>query len=169
MRSRIVLILALLALAVPGAACGQAAEVQPGRRLRVWTENAPEQRPRFERTTGTLSSLTDETLFLNVGDQGQVWQISRPSIARMDVAHARPRSAAAFRSAGIGLLAGLATGAAMGFALGSDTDGFPALTAGQKAMMLGVGLAVPSAIVGAVIGASRPGESWERIPLQVAP
>lgn len=168
MRSRIALILMLLGVFASTATAGQADPVQPGMRLRVWTENAPQQRPRFDRTTGTLSSLTDETLFLT-GNDGQLWQIPRPSIAWLETAQRQSRGRSAIRSAGTGLLAGFITGAAIGFLSGDDPEGFMAFSAEDKALIFGVGLAVPSAVVGALIGVARPRESWHRVPLPVAP
>jgi hypothetical protein len=167
MRSRTALFILVLATLGSGDVSGQAGPVAPGTRLRVWTENA-QQRSRFDRTTGTLSSLTDETLFLTVGREGELWQISRPSIARVETPESRSRGQAAVRAGGTGLLIGLVTGAAIGF-LSGDDHGYVAFSAKDKALMFGVGLAVPSAIVGAVFGASRPGESWHQVPLPVAP
>jgi hypothetical protein len=168
MRSRTALFFIGLAMLASGEASGQVDPVAPGTRLRVWTENAPQQRPRFDRTTGTLSSLTDETLFLTVGKEGQLWQISRPSIARVETPERRSRGQAAVRAGGTGLLIGLMTGAAIGFLSGDDDD-YLAFSAKDKALIFGVVLAVPSAIVGAVFGASRPGERWHQVPLPVAP
>lgn len=168
MRSRTALFVIVLAMLASGEASGQADPVAPGMRLRVWTENAPQDRPRFDRTTGTLSSLTEETLFLTVGREGQLWQISRLSIVRVETPERRTPGQAAVRRGGTGLLIGLMTGAVIGF-LSGDDNGYLAFSAKEKAVMFGVGLAVPFGIVGAVSGASRPGESWHDVPLPVAP
>ncbi len=56
---------------------------------------------------------------------------------------------------GTGLLIGGGIGALIGFASGDDEGGFIAFSAATKALFLGIGLGVPSAIVGGISGAAQ--------------
>jgi hypothetical protein len=75
----------------------------------------------------------------------------------------------AARGAGIGLVAGAVTGVLVGLVSGDDPcerdqflGCFLAFSAGEKAAMYGIALGAVGTIGGAVAGASRSGERWER-------
>jgi len=62
------------------------------------------------------------------------------------------KKAKVLKGLGFGTLAGGVTGAGLGLLSGDDKDGFFRFTAGQKAVILGVGLAAMGAIIGGVSG-----------------
>ena len=55
----------------------------------------------------------------------------------------------------IGALSGFAVGAIAGLAAGDDSEGWIRFTAGQKALVSGVALALPGALIGGMIGAAK--------------
>ncbi len=63
------------------------------------------------------------------------------------------RKSSAIPAGGAGFLAGAAFGGLMGLASGNDDPGFLSFTAGQKALILGVGLGAVGGLIGLVGGA----------------
>lgn len=101
---------------------------------------------------------------------------SSGDLVRMDLAAARrvavstgrrSTGAGAVRGLVIGLLAGGAGGAVIGYANGDDDPGIVSFSAGEKAIILGVVLGGAGALIGGIAGALSPGEEWQRISLPV--
>jgi hypothetical protein len=100
---------------------------------------------------------------------------SSGDLVRMDLAAARRvavstgwcTGAGAVRGLVIGLLAGGAGGAVIGYANGDDDPGIVSFSAGEKAIILGVLLGGAGALIGGIAGALSPGEEWQRISLPV--
>jgi hypothetical protein len=152
-----VVVLGLGLLAGPGAA--QDVRVVEGEKIRVWTGATT--------TVHSLAGLTPESLVV-AGPDGLV-EIPRNAIRRVHVRQQRGRGAQAGRDALILGLIGAAGGAVAGYL---DGDDYPCnwslcSSASDKAMMVGFGIGVGGAAVGAVVGAvRRPGMAWRRVPLQ---
>lgn len=62
-----------------------------------------------------------------------------------------------------GFLGGGTTGAVLGFASGNDRSGDIALTAGEKAAILGVVGALSGSVAGALIGLATKGDHWRSV------
>lgn len=136
----------------------QDAPAGPGTRVRVWTE-VNEKGP---RTTGRVAAWNSDSLILNPVGAGNRRSIPVTSVSRMDVSRGQwSMGMGALRGGGAGFLIGGVSGVALVYL--SPEDGFG--TRQDWAPVVGSFLGGIGAVIGALIGASRPGERWERVPL----
>ena len=154
---RIALFLALLVSVPPGAALSQAAQLEPGLRVRVW---APA--PRLVRQPGRLTAFHADTMQIDLdrplsrGSRGVVVPLGH--VTRLDVSrsrHSRGRKALG------GAIIGLVFGAAIGAAGGGDCEGsIICFTPAEGAAIGGVVLSATGALIGVLL---PPSERWERV------
>ncbi len=152
---RIVLLVFLLFLAVVGELCAQDTLVVPGARVRVYSP---------DRLTGTIETLSSDTLVLKT--EASRWRvISRQaipfaSITRLEVT--RGKKSKWLVGAGVGL--GLGAAATVYF-LAAFCDDVDTSCDGNTYLGIFALIALPPAIVGAVIGALIKVDRWEDLPL----
>ena len=154
---RIALFLALLFALPTGAAVSQAAQLEPGLRVRVWAAT-----PRLLRQPGRLTAFHADTMQIDLdrplsrGARGVVvplGQVSRLVVSRSR--HSRARKALG------GAIIGLVVGAAIGAAGGGDCEGsIICFTPAEGAAIGGVLLSATGALIGVLL---PPGERWERV------
>lgn len=150
---RIATIATFLATTALPAAGQSSVSVEPGDQIRV--------RAAGVRGAWTVLSVTPDTLRLQ-RDGGEE-AVATDRLTGVDVSLGpRSRGAGAARGAGIGGLAGVLTGAALGFADGDDPPGLLAFTAEAKAFFGAVVLGAGGAVTGGIIGALAPGHRWRR-------
>jgi hypothetical protein len=114
---------------------------------------------------GVLQSWQDKELILAAEGHPSAVVVPRQEVTRIDRSGGRhSRGRWAIRGAGLGLLAGVAIGLAVGNSCtGQVIDVITICSAGNKAA-IGAILGVPA---GALIGlAVPPGERWEQVPLR---
>ncbi len=108
-------------------------------------------------------SARNDTLFLDVD---KMLAVARPGVTRLEV-HSRRRHT--LKGAGVGLLVGAAVGAIVGYA---DGDNPPTqlfrVTAGEKAVFLGIGMGGVGVVLGAIAGTGVVREHWTPVPLGTA-
>jgi hypothetical protein len=150
---RIALLVAALVLAASvDLFAQQAAPVTRGRRVRVSTASLTH--------IGTVLESKSDTLVLDVEGGTAPLAIAVASITRLDVS--RGRESHAFTGGCVGFLAGVATGAAMGFASGDEpAPCFMACSAEEKALVGAVVLGLAGAAAGFAVGAFIHSERWE--------
>lgn len=171
-----ILCLAAAVAAAPSAPAGEA--IGSGTRVRLTFAPhadplAPGRTSEATRRAGRVVAVGDRTLTMEFdGHPGPV-EVEKASVARIErsLGH-RSRGKGARRGAGIGLLVGATSGILLGFASGGDDPcgevrdpfGFCnlAFSAGEKAAIYGIALGALGTIGGAVVGATRSGERWER-------
>jgi len=111
--------------------------------------------------SGNLLFASDSLLLLDKSHAPYHWRRSRDSTFAFAPADLQrifiPHRGNFLSGAGSGLLFGGTVGALIGLASGGDDDenGFFAFSAGTKALMGGIILGVPSALIGGVIGAGQ--------------
>ncbi len=148
-------------LAAPRLATAQfPADVQSGKRVRVWIPEATRQEQAPERRQllrGTVESVDGGALRLRVPGTAGSLAIPRASVRRLDVSRGVSRGASMVERA-----AGGAIGGAISFALLNDPRrlGGPHYRTDWRAA--GVGAAWGAGI-GAVIGLAFPYERWHRV------
>ncbi len=148
-----------------GEVWAQDAAALPGSRVRVWTEVNNKGHPSGPRTTGQITVYTTDSLVMDPAGAGGPLAMPLNSVSRMDISLGRrSRGMGALRGGSLGLIIGGVTGMALGFASGDD-DSFLFNRWQDKAFILSVMLGTPSTLVGSIIGANRPGERWQRVPL----
>jgi hypothetical protein len=152
-------VLALVMFSASAAWAGDAAGVTPGMLVRV-------TQPHW-KVKGLVLAIDPETLTLAVEGQDLNIRLARSRIVRIEVGQRRSVAAGAARGAGRGLLLGGAAGAVLGAAHGGEGLGGSVLL---NVMVVGGFWSM----LGGVIGAAHPGESWkrlstERIRVSVAP
>jgi len=156
-RKSLLLCLALTWLGASGAGAAEPRPLAPGDRIRVEAHGLKQP------VVGQLLSLDADHLRVLTQDRFDSTVVNRPDItalARSAGRHSRGRGAAI--GAGIGIVAAGVTG----LALGSDGSGDGDVSAGEKALLL----AIPLALMGALIGSiPTPGERWEKIPVNTGP
>jgi hypothetical protein len=149
---------ALIAVLTPHTLAAQASALpSPGESVRV----------KGTATSGrfTMRSLTGTTLMLR-DENGADVSVEVGALESLAVARPRSRGAAALRGSAIGLLAGAATGAVIGFLDGDDPrNAFIQFSAGEKAALGGILLGAGGAAAGMLIGLAAPGQHWEDVPL----
>jgi hypothetical protein len=157
---RLVLLAAISALAPAPcdvAVAQRPAAVSVGHRVRVhWMESI-----RRRRAIGTVLELRADSLALAQPAGLRTFAVAR--LDRIDVRVPRSRVRAAFRGAGLGLLAGIAVGLAVGSYAATagchprnDMCGLALLGGPVLGAMAGIPL-------GAIVGAGSPGRRWQRV------
>lgn len=154
---------AVLVLGTFSSAAAQEASVATGSRVRLWTEVNEKGRPAGPRTMGQIAAWNSDSLILNPVGAGNRRSIPITSVSRMDVSRGqRSMGMGALRGGALGLIIGGATGMVLGYTSGDD-DSFLFNRWQDKAAIFSVMLGTPGTLVGAVVGANRPGERWERV------
>lgn len=150
---------AVLLLAAPQAAIGQElASLRAGEPIRLRVDS-----PSVQQIEGRLVSLSPSILVLQ--ERGSVRPVGISTIRSLDV---KRRNGRLFmKSVGIGLLAGLAGGAVIGYSTG-DPNALEGFNATGAALILGFYGAVAGAGAGAVYGACC-AYSWKPVPLRQLP
>ena len=139
-----------------GAASSQTVQPRNGDRIRITTaENALNNR------IAHVLSIRSDSLLLLVAP-AETLAVARAGVTRLEVNTGRRNYP--LRGAGIGVLIGLVGGALTGLADGSDHYG----KAGDKALVLGVEMAIPGVVIGTIVGASLVYDRWTSVPLGVA-
>jgi hypothetical protein len=116
----------------------------------------------FRNRTARVLGARGDSLFLQVV-QGETLGVALAGVTRLEVSRGRRRHV--LRGAGLGTLLGVASGAVLGFASGDDDPGWIAVSAEEKAVILGTGLGGVGLLVGTVVGALRVSERWTSLPL----
>ncbi len=159
----LVVLLALLSSFSGGEVRAQDAPVDPGSRVRVWTQTNARGRPWGKPTKGTLTAWTSDSLVLD-SPRGPL-AISRGSLSGMDVSRGgKSRGSAALKGAGVGFLIGAAAGTVGGLTFCGDECERCATAEGTAVFAASI-LGSAGGLWGAVIGALTAGERWERVPL----
>ncbi len=128
--------------------------LRKGNRIRVNTSTA------YGRFTGNVEAFDDSTITLSAVKDAGATVIRRQEITKLAVSAGRRGSRGGHAAAGGAIGAGV--GALIGLASGDDDPSqFLPLTAGEKAVIL----AVPFALVGALIGVALPVEHWQQVPV----
>jgi hypothetical protein len=144
----------------------QAPVVTEGSRIRVSTE--PE-RVHPNPLVTTLVRLTTDSMTVIAPSGGAELSIPNSAVTRLEVSAGK--QSRALRGAGIGLLTGAAVGglawklsstSCEGDLCDSGFDDVVSSTFGAVALVTG---AVGGAAVGLIVGAARPAERWEPVPL----
>ena len=151
--------------------------IDPGTRVRLTFEGdadplAPGRSRARTRRAGRVIAVGDRTVTVAFDGHSRPVEFDQASVAGLERSlGGRPRGKGALRGAGIGLVAGVASGVLIGMASGDDqcnedTDYLNfcnlAFSAGEKALIYGVGLGAVGTFGGAVAGASWSSERWER-------
>ena len=158
------LVLSLLA-ATADAPAESAGNVPAGTRVRVQASR---------KLIGLVVASDPEHLRILVDQDHTVVDVPVADIRSLHLSQGRrSHGDSALRRAGWGLLIGVASGAALGLAMGNDQCtprpdyyGFDCLltfSAGDKAVGLGVLGGALGATLGAISGVAQPGEKWERV------
>lgn len=122
------------------------------------------------RRAGRVVAVGDRTVTIAFDGHSRPVELDKATVIGLERSlGGRSRRRGAGRGAGIGLVAGAATGVLVGLVSGDDPchrdqflGCFLAFSAGEKAAMYGLALGAVGTIGGAVAGASRTGERWER-------
>lgn len=145
-------------LAAPALQAQDTLRLAEGTRVRV---SAPDLALRNQ--TGSVVSLSADTLFLARGAERTLVAVPRGAITRLEVSRGRgERGKSALRMAGIGFLAGAAAGALFGLSC-TDPECNEYLPAIAAAVGAGFGAAA-----GGVIGATQGREVWEPVMVGTA-
>jgi hypothetical protein len=128
--------------------------LQPGDRVRVQTMSSQ------AAYVGTVVAADENTITIDGDEKGKPIVLRQADVTRLDVS-------VGTRSRGTHVLAGIAIGgglgALIGLASGDDPDSqFIAYSAGEKAVMLAIPLALAGTLIGLVLPA---GEKWEEVPM----
>lgn len=112
-----------------------------------------------EQHTGTALYATDSLLVLWQSTDPYNWRnlkSSAKALRFLEIEHIVIKREGRFWSGvGYGALIGGGLGAVIGLASGDDTEGWFRLSAGAKALLLGIGLGIPAALVGGINGAIK--------------
>lgn len=156
MRSAVLTVAAFI-LTPLSAVSSQAVQPRSGDRIRI--TSAPNT---LDNQTARVLSVRNDTLFLQVVP-AETLAVALAGVTRLEVSTARRRNTG--QGAAIGGLIGLTSGVLMGAASGDDPPGWFSFTAGEKALILGVGLAVPGLVIGALVGSQNMSDRWTSVPL----
>lgn len=156
MRSAVLTVAALL-LTPFGAVSSQAVQPKSGDRIRV--TYAPNS---LDNQTARVLSVRNDTLFLQVVP-AETLVVALSGVTRLEVSTARRRHTG--QGAALGAVIGFTSGALMGAASGDEPPGWFSFTAGEKALMFGVGLAIPGLVIGALVGSQIVSDRWTSVPL----
>lgn len=159
MRSTIPAVAAFMLIPV-GAVAAQAVQIQSGARVRVTATPYA-----LEKRTARVLSVRNDSLLLQVAP-AETLAVALAGVTQLDVSTGRRRHT--LQGAGIGALAGVASGVLIGFSDGDDPPGFLSMTASEKAAFGGATLGVAGLAIGAVVGALKVSDRWTSVPLGVA-
>jgi hypothetical protein len=152
----ILLVLAAVALAPTLQAQSNPAYPDSGRRVRVTLAGA-------SAVIGVVTDISDSGLTLRAEDG--IVMVPRASITRLDLSQGMRRNTA--RGIQRGSLIGAAAGAVVGALAWADEKPNGWFNLGAAWVPLSAGLlALPGAVVGAVIGGSSTSEHWTRVQLE---
>ena len=136
----------------------------PGERVRITLAARP-------AAAGTVVRAGTDGLVLRAAGADMV-RAAWPEVRRLDVSLGASRTRSMLRGTGIGLLAGAATGAVLGFATyHEDENGggcYPICSRSGSALYAGAVLGAVGGVAGALSGAIWPRERWRRSPLPVS-
>ena len=134
--------------------------LEPGQRVRVTAPSVG-----THNVVATIVALhTDTLVFRTEGSEASVERIPITAVRQLEIYHARKSKV--LLATGVGLLAGAATGAIVGYASGEDPPGtFMRATAEQKAAIGAVVFGGAGAIIGYIVGHFIGGDRWEEVPL----
>jgi hypothetical protein len=138
--------------------------VMPGQRVKV---QSPAVAGEF-----IVRSSSSDTLVLGTMESDETYSVPAQSVTHLAVsAGPRSRRAGAGRGLGLGFLGGAVIGAMLGFADGDDkcVEGqwcIFDLSASDKAVLGGVLMGGVGAAIGGLVGAARPGERWQKVPVR---
>jgi len=149
--------------------------IDPGTRVRLTfaldaDPLAPGRARGETRRAGRVVAVGERTLTVAFDGHSRPVEFDKAAVLALERSlGGRSRGKGAGRGAGMGLVAGAATGVIVGLVSGDDPchrdqflGCFLAFSAGEKAAMYGIALGAVGTIGGAVVGASRNGERWER-------
>jgi len=133
--------------------------IPPGSWIRVTDESGG-------TITGELRSLPQDDRIALVVD-GREHELRHDATARIELGIERSAGQGFLRGAGIGALIGGLGGAALVFAVEAVEEDKPCTDAcigtGAGALIVGVVLGAPAALIGGLIGASSPGYRWRDV------
>jgi hypothetical protein len=156
----LLVLLALLSSFSGGAVWAQDVAALPGSRVRVWTATDEQGRPSGKPTKGQVMAWSADSLVLDLPEAQERWAVPLISISRLEVSRGQTsKLQGALKIGAIGWLIGLATGAVLHY----DGDSF--FPPWLNAVAEGAPFGAAGALVGALVGANRPGERWELVPL----
>lgn len=139
----------------------QAALPKSGDRVRITATSYG-----LENRTARVANVRSDSLFLHVAP-AETLAVALAGVTRLDVSFGRRRYP--LQGAGIGSLIGVTSGVLIGYASGDDPPGgWFAFTAGEKAVLAGVGLGLTGLVVGTVVGLLKTSDRWISVPLDVA-
>lgn len=132
--------------------------VKPGDYVRLVSS------PQAERFA--VERLTADSLFLrSTGPGGNLVRVAIDSLSTLEVRRTQSRGSGARRGAMVGGVIGAGLGALIGFVSGDDEAGIIALSAGDKAVLLGAVLGVTGVGIGSMAGAASGVQTWEPVAL----
>lgn len=150
--------------------------IDAGTRVRLTFERdvdplAPGRSGARTRRAGRVVAVSERTVTVAFDGHSRPVEFDKALVAALERSlGGRSRGKSIGRGAGIGLLAGVASGALIGLASGDDQcdeDAYLSFcnlsfSAGDKAAIYGILLGAAGTFGGAVVGATRGGERWER-------
>jgi hypothetical protein len=150
----------ILALAVAGALSAKgtgvlaqtAPSVEEGSRVRITAPSLG-----LTEAVGIVQEATNEELVVQFEYPRRLATVDRSDITGLDVSVERQRKV--LKGLGVGALVGAGSGVLIGLASGDD-EGFLALTAEEKAVIMGIGLGAVGGVVGLVVGALDRNDVW---------
>jgi hypothetical protein len=159
MRSTILAVVALMLVPL-GEVAPQAALPTSGDRIRITAASYG-----LENRTARVVNVRSDSLFLHIAP-AETLAVALAGVTRLDVSFGRRRYP--LQGAGIGSLIGVTSGVLIGYASGDDPPGWFAFTAGEKAVLAGVGLGLTGLVVGTVVGLLKTSDRWMSVPLGAA-
>ena len=139
----------------------QAVQLESGTRIRITATPYA-----LKNRTARVLSVRNDSLLLQVAPADTL-AVALAGVTQLDVSTGRRRHT--LQGAGIGALAGVASGALLGFADGDDPPGFLSMTASEKAALGGATLGVAGLVIGTVVGALKVSDRWTSVPIGAAP
>lgn len=120
---------------------------------------------RHERVGGRLVRLDGDSLLLE--DQNQIVAVPRAQLSSLDIPVAgTSRGHSAWNGAKVGGAAGAVGGALLGYLAWEPCDGeYFCMSRGDEAMLAGAVGGTLGFVIGGVVGATRSGARWRRVPL----
>ena len=116
------------------------------------------------RLEGTVTSTGGERLTLDYRGQGTALELPFESVTRLEISQGGSSRGASFvKGGGVGLLAGAAFGAVVGFASGGDDSGILQISASEMAAIGAAAFGALGMIIGAVVGLATGGERWKEV------